>query len=118
MNKRILVSQEEKNSILSMHESFKNKGVIKEDDMGMATSSDMSKVYTLKQLGVNEVSYMRYMKGTTPFMVNGVEQKRSTDIKPTDKLSCKDCMIDFVTNNTKKDFTLIFDSNGNAKIKF
>jgi hypothetical protein len=28
MNKRILVSQEEKNSILSMHESFKNRGVI------------------------------------------------------------------------------------------
>ena len=32
MNKRILVSEEEKNSILSMHESFKNRGVIKEQE--------------------------------------------------------------------------------------
>ena len=30
MNKRILVSQEEKNSILSMHESFKNREIVME----------------------------------------------------------------------------------------
>jgi peptidoglycan hydrolase-like protein with peptidoglycan-binding domain len=32
MNKRILVSETEKNSILKMHESFKNRGVIMEQE--------------------------------------------------------------------------------------
>lgn len=39
MNKRILVSESEKNSILKMHESFKNRYTIKEEDSSDMTSS-------------------------------------------------------------------------------
>jgi hypothetical protein len=39
------------------------------------------------------------------------------NIKPTDKLSSKDCMVDFVGNKTNRNFTLVFDNNGKASIR-
>ena len=102
------------------------KRVIKEDEMGdmgmdktmgFDTMGVASKGITLMQLGVNETSYMANLKGTTPFYVNGKEQKQNINIKPTDKLSSKDCSVDFVGNKTNRNFTLVFDNNGKASIR-
>jgi len=91
--------------------------IIKEDEMSMDLSMDTSKGITLLQLGVKEPSYMISLKGYTPFYVNGKEQKKNIDIQPTDKLSSKDCMVEFVGNKSNKNFTLVFDSNGKASIR-
>ena len=91
--------------------------IIKEDEMMGMDSSMGPKGITLLQLGVKETSYMANLKGTTPFYVNGKEQKQNINIKPTDVLSSKDCMIDFVGNKTNRNFTLVFDNNGKASIR-
>lgn len=51
MNKRILVSESEKSSILKMHESFKSRGVIMEQEEEkemMAIQKFLNKKYGLK----------------------------------------------------------------------
>lgn len=90
--------------------------IIKEDEMGMSTNMG-SKEVTLAQLGIKETSYMVNLKGTTPFYVNGREQKQNINIKPTDRLSSKGCMVDFVGNKTNRNFTLVFDNDGKATIR-
>jgi len=91
--------------------------IIKEDEMMGMGSSMPTKGITLNQLGVKESSYMVNLKGTTPFYVNGREQKQNINIKPTDVLSSRDCMIDFVGNKTNRNFTLVFDNNGKASLR-
>jgi len=91
--------------------------IIKEDEMSSDLSVNTPKGITLLQLGVNEPSYMISLKGYTPFYVNGKEQKKNIDIQPTDKLSSKDCMVEFVGNKSNKNFTLVFDNNGKASIR-
>jgi hypothetical protein len=91
--------------------------IIKEDEMMGMDSSMPTKGITLNQLGIKEPAYMAYLKGTTPFYVNGKEQKQNIIIKPTDVLFSKDCMIEFVGNKSKRNFTLVFDNNGKASLR-
>jgi hypothetical protein len=82
MNKRILVSQEEKNSILSMHESFKNRGVIKEDEMGMDTSKQCT--FTISSL---LKSNKQKLTAKTPSSFQVVEVNGSASVKAGSSVS-------------------------------
>ena len=91
--------------------------VIKEDEMMAMDSSMGPKVFTLAGLGIKEPAYMAYLKGTTPFYINGVEQKQNRIIQPNEKLSCKNCILELIGNKTKISYTILFDNMGNAKLK-
>lgn len=91
--------------------------IIKEDEMMAMDSSMGPKVFTLAGLGIKEPAYMAYLKGTTPFYINGVEQKQNRIIQPNEKFSCKDCILELVGNKTKRSYTITFDNMGNAKLK-
>jgi len=107
MNKRILVSQEEKNSILSMHESFKNRGVIKEDEMADMSAKKctvkVTKKFTVRTLdtgatvnGKNITKGMTLNPGDTVSLISGksIYSTVTGDDAPTaagcyDVLTCK-----------------------------
>lgn len=91
--------------------------IIKEDEMMAMDSSTGPKVFTLAGLGINEPAYMAYLKGTTPFYINGEEQKQNRIIQPNEKFSCKDCILELVGNKTKRSYTIVFDNMGIAKLK-
>jgi len=75
MNKRILVSDSEKNSILNMHESFKKNGFIMEDDMTNKPCERASDVSITVRLVEGKVT------------VNGSNVTKGMKIKKGDKLS-------------------------------
>jgi hypothetical protein len=75
MSKRILVSESEKNSILNMHESYKNYGFIMEDDVTSKPCERTSDVSTTVRLVDGKVT------------VNGNVAKAGMQIKKGDKLS-------------------------------
>jgi hypothetical protein len=89
MSKRILVSESEKNSILNMHESYKNYGFIMEDD----TDMDMGGMCDVTLTDMDTDSNIKSIKGTSK-RANGQTLKVGDKLKTgeTIKLS-KDAKI-------------------------
>lgn len=99
MNKRILVSESEKSSILKMHESFKNRGIIKEDemgDMGMSSKGTLLKNITRAEGLSNETVNKIKSRGNKfevtvsdeQIMLNGKPSYQGATVTPETTISC------------------------------